>query len=172
MAKDVELVICMGPICSGKTSWSLNYLTENPEFNRVNVDEIRMMLKGELQEVTPSLRRMYSQFVTNSIFHFKKVLLDGYFLDIDHLLMFVHCSNKVTLKLMDITMQEAMFRNVNRKKETGIWVEPQHMIDYRNAYSEFLKTTEFTGLVRNTKVDTLIDTPMDVNKYFIKELAY
>lgn len=73
------LYILIGPIASGKSTWSKNFIKDNPETLIVNRDSLREMVYGEylfLPEKEPIIKRMAIECTKIALWNDYDVIID------------------------------------------------------------------------------------------------
>jgi len=163
-------IICIGPSCSGKTTWSLNFVKENEDYIRFSLDEFRIMTTGSLKSdrLDDKYVQIMYNFLINLNFHHKELIIDNLPLNMDWFNMVIGCSNKdIEIKLFDVELRESILRNHKRKREGGHFLLPSEITDYMEKYKNFLECKEFKKLLKNTRVTIVIEDFVNVNKQFI-----
>jgi hypothetical protein len=162
-----KLIICLGPVCSGKTTWSNSYVRQNENVYRFCFDEYLYMCtnKGiydkKLLHSVPSL--------IGTLLMRADVVIDGFPLEYDVLrqtMNYKYGNNAaVQMRLMDVKFDEAVKRNINRAKITGRSVNTKEMRDYMVQYKEFISSDDFRRLTDTCEV--ICDNFIDANMSFI-----
>jgi AAA domain len=167
-----KIILCLGPVCSGKTTWSKNFIKENPEYIRFSFDEFRLMCFGSLKGNLIDKRFMGT--INNNIVQvgilFKRLIIDGYPLDAKAMSGFIHSAFDVEIKLFDVTTVDSLTRNRNRKQEGGHFLDSNELLRYNKLYREFVKSEAFKSLVYDKQGVTVSATEfLDVNLELIGE---
>lgn len=128
-----KVIICKGLIASGKSTWAKEFIAKNPQYKRVNKDDLRAMVDNgkhskaretlicQLRDVFiwECLRNGYSVVVDDTNFYQKHVD------DITNLVTLFNgspASNgkvEVEVKYFDIEVEEAIKRDAAREKPVG-----------------------------------------------------
>lgn len=157
-----ELIILLGPVCSGKTTWSMNYLKHNPDSFRFCYDEFIYMCKGNgisSKEIADTA----VVTIFNLIIKDKgDVVVDGFPLDFQQIKDLLEFSKKSTIRLFDVRFNDSIVRSVNRKERNGRFVNVDEMRDYFQVYKEFIHSKEFESLCV-LATDVIADEFSDVN---------
>src|SRR5690242_1221587 len=106
-------IICIGPICSGKTTWSLDFVRNNEDYIRFSLDEFRMMTNGSIssERIDERFMAIMYNFVINLNFHHKGLVVDNLPLNIDWFKMILGGSSKnLEIKLFDVDLRESILR--------------------------------------------------------------
>lgn len=158
-----NLIVCLGPICSGKTTWSLNYIKDNVGVCRFSFDEFTKMCKGNgLYDEEIKKTSILTMF---SLLQRFDVVLDGFPLiceDLDSLLEF---AKNASLRLFDVKLDESIKRNFNRRNEEGKFVPVKEIIRYYTKYQEFLCSSGFLNL--ESKAEVFINNKSYENLHLI-----
>lgn len=158
-----NFVICLGPVCSGKTTWSLEYLKENPKTIRFSTDEFLHMCTGS-GKASPIIWQAIPSIVGNLLMR-ESVIVDGFPLDINlfrTLLNYRFTSQtKTQIKLFDVKFNEAVRRNLIRRKKTGRHVDVMEMKKYMFSYKEFINSEDFNSIT--DKIEVICDDFSEAN---------
>lgn len=127
------IIITVGPPLAGKSTWAKGFVKRNPEYVRVNRDDLRYMLKDSLRvgsDREALITRISESIVKESLESGNKVILDN-----------THCKNKYIEEIcakfpneqyIVVYFIEPMWklklRNILRWIKTGKWIPP-HVID-------------------------------------------
>lgn len=149
-----QLIICLGPVCSGKTTWSKQFIRDNLHSFRFCFDEYLHMCKndGEFDtEVVDSAPSAIGSLIMRG-----SVVVDGFPLDfkcLKRIINFRYNANaSVTIRLFDVKLDDAIKRSVHRAKVTGRLVKVSEIQRYTERYKEFLSSDEFEILSENIEV--------------------
>lgn len=145
-----SLIICLGPICSGKTTWSLNYIQDNKNVYRFSFDEFTKMLKGD-GVYDPIIKEIATVTIFKLLINCNLVL-DGFPLDSEALEFIIDCAKSSTLRLFDIKLDEALKRNFNRRDKEGKFIPIKEMVTYYKSYQEFINSEGFLNIKKKTDV--------------------
>jgi hypothetical protein len=163
-------IICIGPICSGKTTWSLDFVRNNDDYIRFSLDEFRMMTNGSISsdKIDDRFMAIMYNFIININFHKKGLIIDNLPLNIDWFNVVLNGSSKdVQIKLFDVELRESILRNHKRKREGGHFLLPTVISEYMEKYRNFLDSNEFKKFTINKRVEVIIDDFVNINKQFI-----
>lgn len=118
-----KLIICVGISGSGKSTWSTNYIRENPNTLRINRDDIRKTLVGSLdgyyQRKDFNVIEFTINTIENGIFselaHNKNdVIIDNTNLKQSYINRWINLSEvykySIQFKLFDISLEDAQKR--------------------------------------------------------------
>lgn len=154
---DRKLIICFGPICSGKTVWSLEYIKLNKDFLRFCFDEFLQMTTGEGKwnaKVGYSTPGAILALLARS-----GVVVDGMPLNMVSLKMLLTNAKrydaKIEIRVFDVKIDEAIRRNRLRRKHTGIYVDFDEMVAYRKVFEDFINNPEFLELLEPPEIKTI-----------------
>lgn len=166
-----KIVICLGPACSGKTTWSLNYIKENPDFFRISFDDVRNMGFGCMKsdKIDDRFMNVFTNHIINASFFYKKIVVDGFLLDIQHLSVILKQTQayEIQLKLFDVKVADAINRNKLRKEKGGHYLENTELLRYNKFYKQFVTSDDFVDFIKSTDVEVTMDDFCDVNLYFV-----
>jgi predicted kinase len=125
MAKTRKVLINIGLPGSGKTTWSKDFVSKNPDWVRVGRDDFRFMLKDS-PILDPKGEKMLNDLMTQTT---RKALLSGYNVVLDN----THCKLKyineavasvndladVDFRYFDVPMTTCIERDKLREKKVG-----------------------------------------------------
>jgi len=125
MSKTRKVLINIGLPGSGKTTWSKEFVSKNPEWVRVGRDDFRFMLKDS-PILDPKGEKMLNDLMTQTT---RKALLSGYNVIVDN----THCKLKyineaiasvndladVDFRYFDVPMATCIERDKLREKKVG-----------------------------------------------------
>jgi len=123
-----KIIICVGISGSGKSTWSTNYIRENPNTLRINRDDIRKTLVGSLDGYYQKKDLNNIEIIINKIeecffheitdFHSKSVIIDNTNLKQSYINRWINLAKfdnfSVEFKLFDISLEEAKERVLDR----------------------------------------------------------
>jgi len=158
-----ELIICLGPICSGKSTWSLKYLEDNPKAMRFCFDEFLLMCKGNGNYDTKikdkSMSAIFGMLMEGN------TVVDGFPLESKDLSNMIAFAEKTTIRLFDVSFAESVKRNIKRKEKFGKFVQLDEMKRYYGLYKNFLESPEFHLLKNKSHIVT--DSFSEVNSSLV-----
>ena len=125
MSKTRKVLINIGLPGSGKTTWSKDFVSKNPDWVRVGRDDFRFMLKDS-PILDPKGEKMLNDLMTQTT---RKALLSGYNVVLDN----THCKLKyineaiasvndladVDFRYFDVPMATCIERDKTREKKVG-----------------------------------------------------
>jgi predicted kinase len=138
MAKDLKVIIFVGPPAAGKTTTALEMLKRNSDYVRINRDDYRMMLRDERtcdfrvenlitdlcnEAISESLSKKFNVIVDNT--NLKEKYLQAL---IDH----VQPLANIEFRIFDISLDKALERDASREKSVGEVVLKKMYKDFKN----------------------------------------
>lgn len=127
-----KLIICVGISGSGKSTWSTNYIRENPNTLRINRDDIRKTLVGsldgyyqrkDLNRIECHINGLEEDFFNSIIGLDKSIIIDNTNLKQSYLNRWIQLSQNtnyhIEYKLFDISLEEAVERVIIRDVPEG-----------------------------------------------------
>ena len=135
--KNRRIVICIGVPASGKSTWSKEFIRNNPNWVRVNRDDYRLMLK-DAQMCDPKIESMISELVTfairKSLAKRLNVIVDATNLRVKYINEFVdefkHEAD-ISFRIFDISLDKAIDRDKNRSAKVGEEVIKKMYANYK-----------------------------------------
>lgn len=122
-----KLIICVGISGSGKSTWSTNYIRENPNTLRINRDDIRKTLVGsldgyyqrkDLNRIECHINGLEEDFFNSIIGLDKSIIIDNTNLKQSYLNRWIQLSQNtnyhIEYKLFDISLEKAIERVIIR----------------------------------------------------------
>jgi len=149
MSKDKKLIvkILIGIPCSGKSTWSEDYVKKNSSWARVNRDDFRFMLKDAAM-CEPKVENLISDLVDNAIMTLlnknMNVIVDATNLKasyINHFIDLVRTTADVEFQIFDISIKKAMERMANRDRKVPLDVVERMFEQYKILMDSFDFTT-------------------------------
>lgn len=116
-----NIILTIGMPTSGKSTWSKQYILENPNTIRFNRDDIRIMLSGTYDSTNSENELLINKLCHNAIIsainNKRDIIIDETNLKIKYVNEFVekykYIAN-IKFKVFHITLEEALVRNKNR----------------------------------------------------------
>jgi predicted kinase len=138
------VIICVGISGSGKSTWTTNFIKENPSYLRINRDDIRKTLVGNLDDYyqIPDLKNIEKQInnleedIFNSLNWFDyNIIIDNTNLKQSYINRWIDYSQNtnysIKFKLFDISLEEAKRRVLDRDFNT-IYVKDEDISAYHD----------------------------------------
>jgi predicted kinase len=170
----MKIIVCLGPSCSGKTTWSLEKIKNDPTFIRFSIDEFRLMTVGSLNfsKLDDKFMQIMYNFITNLTMQGRNLVIDNIPLSAQWLSMLSASCQDVELRLFDVSIKEALIRNKKKKQEGNPTISPVELMRYHRLYTEFLKSDAFYNHKRKESFTIICDDFIDINKQFIASNEY
>lgn len=150
------MIICLGPCCSGKTTYSLKYVREHPDTYRVSIDEMRYMCTGGLEgsDIDDKLLTLIYNLILNMQNQGKNIIIDGFPLNVIYLKLVIGAVVDVNIIQFEIDLQQAIIRNSVRRRLGGHYVKPTEMERFNKEVEKFYKSQDFIQLTLRSNVST------------------
>ena len=123
--KNKKILLLCGIPASGKSSWTIKYLKENPSWISISRDSFRFMLRNE-PILDPKGEKFVTEMVEQAIVRAIKVkynvIVDQTNVNLKYLNKMVEFCEKlgdVEFKIFDITLEVAIERDKNRERSVG-----------------------------------------------------
>lgn len=162
-----KLTICLGPVCSGKTTWSKMFIRANENTYRFCFDEYLYMCTGK-GEYNETLLRSVPSLIGNLLMR-GNIVIDGFPLEFDTIRQTMNykysVNAEVSIRLMDVKFDEAVKRSLHRAKSTGRSVNVAEMRKYMVNYKEFISSENFRRLTDTCEI--ICEDFVDSNMSFI-----
>jgi predicted kinase len=152
-----NLILLIGPPCSGKSTWAKKYVLENTRTLRFNRDDLRYMLRG-----LPILESLDEQVVTKMIMigiregivNGRDVIIDQTNCKFKYISQFVKLAEELEaqpkLKVFREELNELKKRNIIRSIDTHISPIPEDVIERMyNWQEQLLQLPDFKRLLEN-----------------------
>lgn len=154
MNKQMDIILCLGPCCSGKTTYSLEYIKDNPDTIRFSLDEFKLMCFGNLynDRLDDKILSTIYNLIINLQTHGKNLIVDNFPLDMNYIRLVTSVASTVIIKIFDISYQEAVIRNSVRKKLGGHYVKPTEIARYSEMFDKFTANDDFVQFTLKSSV--------------------
>lgn len=150
-----ELIICIGISGSGKSTWATNYIKENSNTLRINRDDIRKTLVGNLNGyykkdnlnyIERDVTRLEEEFYKHLNLSRFNIIIDNTNLKESYINRWISLSSsnkmdseiKLKFKLFNISLDDAQRRVANREK-----MQTFEDLDYINKQFEQYKQIKY-----------------------------
>jgi predicted kinase len=136
--KRKKVLILIGIPGSGKSTWSTNFVKENSDWVRINRDDFRFMLKAIPvcgHKVENLINDLQYNAILSSLDAGFNVIIDNTNLKesyINRFLKLVEDKADVEFKIFDITLEEALQRNLVRDKKVDVDVVTKMFSQFQN----------------------------------------
>lgn len=137
-----KVIVLVGPSCSGKSSWSAEFLNKNPDYMRVNRDDIRRMLRlttyldGDGERLV--LQIQYDMAMS-ALMAGNNVLLDNTHCRLSIIQEIIRHFEDVAdiefVAMPQLSFKELQQRNLQRHHDTGWAAVPDFML--KRHYDDF-----------------------------------
>lgn len=152
--KKLKVKFLIGIPASGKSTWSKDYVSKNPDWIRVNRDDFRHMLK-DMPVCEMKVENVITDMINNSIV---SALMSKFNVIIDNtnlkakylnpLIELVKPYADIEFQIFDISIEKAIERDNNREKKVGSEVIKRMYNDYRI----LLDTFDFSHIRKTEKI--------------------
>lgn len=153
-----EIIICVGISGSGKSTWTTKFLKENHNFLRINRDDIRKTLIGDLNgyyqrsdlnDIERFINKIEKDLYTSINYIHRNIIIDNTNLKIQYINKWIDLAEDdyydFKFKLFDIELDEAQRRVAHREH-----MQTFENLNYINKqYEDYKKIKEF--LYKNYK---------------------
>lgn len=152
-----DLILLIGPPCSGKSTWAKEYLKKNPNTLRFNRDDMRFMLgnKPMLDSVDEyTVTQMIDLGIDLSLESGRNVIVDQTNCKLKYINRFIiryedNKSINIRFKVLQENIELLKMRNIERSQETGIPRIPEEIIDMMfNNQVTLLNNNEFKKIIK------------------------
>lgn len=166
MSKEhLKVIILVGVPASGKSTWAKAFVKENPNYIRVNRDDFRFMMKDQdicTSKVETIISELINSTILSSLNKNLNVIIDNTNLKQAYITEFIELVKykaDVEFKIFDVSLNDALVRDLNREKKVGEEVIKRMYKDYLNLTNTF-KFPLITK-VRNLYVEPAYDSSLE-----------
>jgi predicted kinase len=159
MEKNLKCLILIGIAASGKSTWTIDFISKNPGWVRINRDSFRAMLRNE-QQCLPKVEDGITEMCYNAIdVAFKKklnVILDNTNLKsfyINDIIKYVEYRADIEFRVFDISLDAAIERDKNREKSVGETI-------IKRMYKDYNKLMDSFSYINQTKKEFIYTDPV------------
>jgi len=136
--KSRTMLICRGVPASGKSTWAMEWVAENPDSRRrVNRDDIRYAVYGVYSDASINeqlVTAIENQQVENALVAGLDVVIDATNLNAKSIRRFSDIADKhnyeVEIKDFEVSLEEAILRDSRREKSVGEEVIKSFFVRY------------------------------------------
>lgn len=142
--KNLIVNINVGIPASGKTTWSLNKIKNDPSWVRINRDDFRFMLKNQAfcePKIEDAITKMFYNAVDVALTKNLNVIIDNTNVKAKYIEAFIeHVQYRADVEFMvfDISLEKALERDKNREKSVGVEVIKKMYKEYKILVDSFL----------------------------------
>jgi predicted kinase len=154
--KKNKLIILVGPPCSGKSTWSKDYVDKNPKTLRFNRDDLRMMLKGTMNLAgldESVITRMIQCGIWEGLENSRDIIIDQTNCRLKYIVNFIEDFGdiaEIKIKVFEQPISELKKRNQLRSIETHIPPIPDYVIErMMQSQKALLQMDEFKEFEKN-----------------------
>ena len=161
--KNLIVQINVGIPASGKTTWSLNKIKNDPSWVRINRDDFRFMLKDQPfcePKIEDAITKMVYNAIDIALAKNLNVIIDNTNVKAKYINAFVEYVQyraDVQFLVFDISLDKAIERDKNREKSVGEEVIKKMYKDYKILVDSFLFQNQ------TKKKHVFVDPPYDPN---------
>ncbi len=154
MAKDLKVIVFVGPPASGKTTTALEMLKRNPDYVRVNRDDYRVMLRDERMcdfRVENLITLLCNDAIAEALANKFNVIVDNTNLKekyLQALIDFVQPLANIEFRVFDVSLDKALERDAAREKSVGEEVLKKMYKDFKNIYDNPIVMTNLKKSAR------------------------
>lgn len=120
---DKKIIICVGISGSGKSTWATKFLKENHNFLRINRDDIRKVLVGDLNgyyqrsdlnDIERFINKIETDLYTSINYNHRNIIIDNTNLKQQYINKWIDLAEDdyydIKFKLFDIELDQAKYR--------------------------------------------------------------
>ncbi len=141
--KNLKVILTIGTIAAGKSTWAKQFVKENETYIRINRDDLRLMVKD-----SPMLKKKGEEYITlvqnnailDALMMKYNVIIDNTNLKVEYIEAIcdlVKYKADVEFRIFDITLLESTIRNSKRDNPVPNNVVRTMFANYRNLMSTF-----------------------------------
>lgn len=141
--ENLKILILIGIPASGKSTWSADYVRNNPNWIRVNRDDFRLMLKNA-QMCEPKIEDLITDLVVTTVEKAlskrANVIIDNTNLKVRYIKDFIEkfkYSADIDFRVFDISLDKALDRDNNRTMKVGTEVIKRMFENYKILIDSF-----------------------------------
>lgn len=166
--KNLKVILTIGTIAAGKSTWAKQFVKENETYIRINRDDLRLMVKD-----SPMLKKKGEEYITlvqnnailDALMMKYNVIIDNTNLKVEYIEAIcdlVKYKADVEFRIFDITLLESTIRNSKRDNPVPNNVVKSMFANYRNLMSTFQfeprdkQVQIFTNPVKDHRKDAII----------------
>ena len=158
---NVKLILLVGPPCSGKSSWSRQYLKENKNSIHICRDDLRMMLRGQMvndQIVEDIIDETIYTMLESAIDKELDIIIDQTNGKMEYINNYYNryktdSDIELKIKVFQETPEVLFTRNIQRSRKMGMVPIPNAVMENMIiTHRELLKNEEFKKLLEMVKL--------------------
>lgn len=149
--KTPTIRILIGPPAAGKTTWAVQFVSNNPDWVRVNRDSYRFMLTNQPvcePKIEDMITKLVNQATREALKKKLNVILDATHLKVSYIDAIIgefKYEANIEYQLFDISLDKAIERDNNREKKVGEEV-------LRKMYKQFLELKDSFHFQNHKKI--------------------
>jgi len=151
----MKMIICLGPICSGKTTWSYKFIEKNYDWYRFSMDEFKIMTCGHLTK-EDLVYKMMNTALENMIYNLmpdNNIIIDGYFLNIEKLNRIQKYASEVQIIKFKTSLTTCLCRNLKRSTDRKFKISQSEVVRFYKESNKFFESKEFEKFINNEKIN-------------------
>lgn len=162
--KELKVKFLIGIPASGKSTWSKDYVSKNPDWVRINRDDFRFMLKDMPvceMKVENLITNMANNAIVDALMSKFNVIIDNTNLKAKYLTPLIDLVKPyadIEFQIFDISVEKAIERDNNRDKKVGSEVIKRMYNDYKI----LLDTFDFSFIKKRQKVYPVVNFVSDL----------
>jgi predicted kinase len=167
--KNKEIILLCGIPAAGKSTWSLDYVTKNPNWIRLNRDDMRYMFKG-VGVTVPKIEKLITNTLYDAVHKALNanlnVIVDQTNLKESYINEFIDefiYKADISFRIFDISIDKAIERDSKRERKVGEEVIRKMNKDYLRLFDSFdFSTRKMKPRIITERFDNPTDLPKGI----------